>query len=201
MSKTRILLAGFLFSLGACADPQSGQELAAVFVSGFEAYDAHDYPKAYKIWSSITDRDVAAMRNVAMMLRTGQGVEKNPKAAEDMFERAAEAGLPTAQADLADMLIKGEAGPPDTARALPLLQAAAAANHPVAQFELGRFYETGTLVPKNEDAARKLYTEAARHGMKEASDRLAAMGPAPNSPPQAAPTAPVTAAALPAASP
>ena len=26
---------------------------------------------------------------------------------------AAEAGLPTAQADLADMLLKGEAGPPD----------------------------------------------------------------------------------------
>ena len=29
-----------------------------------------------------------------------------------MYQRAAEAGLPTAQADLADMLLKGEAGPP-----------------------------------------------------------------------------------------
>ena len=47
-----------------------------------------------------------------------------------MYQRAAEAGLPTAQADLADMLLKGEAGPPDPKRALPLLEAAAAANHP-----------------------------------------------------------------------
>ena len=60
-----------------------------------------------------------------------------------MYLRAAEAGLPTAQADLADMLIQGEAGPPDPQRALPLLEAAAAANHPLAQYELAQFYEIG----------------------------------------------------------
>ena len=77
------------------------------------------------------------MRNVAMMLRKGQGVAKDPKKAEELYQRAAEAGLPTAQADLADMLLKGEAGPPDPGRALPLLEAAAAANHPVAQYRAG----------------------------------------------------------------
>jgi TPR repeat protein len=199
--RNKLTLSGFFLGaclgLTGCAGPQTGTELATVFGSGVEAYDAGDYAKAYKIWSGITDRDIAAMRNVAMMLRTGQGVRKDPAAAELMFERAAEAGLPTAQADLADMLIKGEAGPPDTARALPLLQAAAAANHPLAQYELGRFYETGTQVPQDEAKARALYAEAARHGVKDAADRLAAMGPAPNSPPQAAPTAPVTAGNLP----
>ena len=80
------------------------------------AYDAGDYAKAYKIWSSIDDDDIAAMRNVAMMRRQGLGTDKDPKGAELMYTRAAEAGLPTAQADLADMLIKGEAGPPDPER-------------------------------------------------------------------------------------
>lgn len=185
---------GLCLALGGCATPQSGADLAATFGSGVEAYDAGDYPRAYAIWSSIDDRDIAAMRNVGMMLRTGQGVAKDPKAAEDMFQRAADAGLPTAMADLADMLIKGEAGPPDAARALPLLQAAATANHPLAQYELGRFYETGTLVPQDDATARKLYAEAARHGLKDAADRLAALGPAP---PLAAPTAPVSQAPLP----
>ena len=96
--RNKLALLAFSLALAACAGPQTGTELAAVFGTGVEAYDAGDYPKAYKIWSGITDRDIAAMRNVAMMLRTGQGVQKDPAAAEAMFERAAEAGLPTAQA-------------------------------------------------------------------------------------------------------
>jgi len=96
-----------------------------------------------------------------------------------MYLRAAEAGLPTAQADLADMLIRGEAGPPDPGRALPLLEAAAAANHPMAQYELAQFYETGQLVPRNLTVARNLYAAAASHGMKEAQARLEQLGPAP----------------------
>jgi hypothetical protein len=77
------------------------------------------------------------------------------------------------------MLLKGEAGPPDLERALPLLQAAAAANHPVAQFELGQLYETGAppLVPQNLEVARQLYAAAASHGMREAADRAAFLGP------------------------
>src|SRR6202044_3896597 len=97
-----------------------------------------------------------------------------------------EAGLPTAQAALADMLLKGEAGPPDLAAALPLLAAAAAGHHPVAQFELGELYETGAppLLPKDLEVARRLYSDAAGHGMKEAADRRGAGG-RPPPPPQA----------------
>ena len=119
--------------LSACVSNTTGESLKNSFDSGIAAYDAGDYAKAYKIWSSIDNEDIAAMRNVAMMRRQGLGTDKDLKGAEQMYERAAEAGLPTAQADLADMLIKGEAGPPDPQRALPLLEAAAAANHPLAQ--------------------------------------------------------------------
>jgi TPR repeat protein len=183
-----------LFLLAGCAAPDSSEALKSTFDSGVAAYDAGDYPKAYKIWSGIDDIDLAAMRNVAMMLRQGQGVAKDPKKAEDLYETAAEAGLPTAQADLADMLLKGEAWPPNPKRALPLLTAAAAANHPLAQYELAQMYETGAdgLVPKNMDVARQLYTSAAGHGMKEAQDRLdqLAKTEGPIHPMQPAPKAP-----------
>jgi TPR repeat protein len=170
-------------AIGGCATAETGRELAATFDSGVAAYDAGDYAKAYKIWRGIEDQDLAALRNVAMMQRLGQGTPKDSKAAEQTYERAAEAGLPTAQADLADMLLKGEAGPPDPKRALPLLAAAAAANHPVAQYELGQMYEAGELVPKDLEVARRLYAAAAGHGMKEAEARLKVLGPPnPNAP-------------------
>ena len=167
-----------LFALCGCASTTTGESLKESFDSGVTAYDAGDYAKAYKIWSGIDDEDIAAMRNVAMMRRQGLGTGKDPKGAEEMYERAAEAGLPTAQADLADMLIRGEAGPPDPQRALPLLEAAAAANHPLAQYELAQFYEIGQLVPRNMTVARNLYA-AASHGMKEAQARLDQLGPPP----------------------
>ena len=192
------LLLGFMVS--GCASNQTGTTLKNSFDSGVAAYDSGDYAKAYKIWSSIDDDDIAAMRNVAMMRRQGLGTDKDPKGAEDLYLRAAEAGLPTAQADLADMLIRGEAGPPDPQRALPLLQAAAAANHPLAQYELAQFYEVGQLVPKNLTVARNLYAAAASHGMKEAQARLDQLGPAAAPDALAAP-APVLPASTPPAPP
>jgi TPR repeat protein len=178
---------------------RTGAEIAAIFNAGVTAYDAGDYRKAFEIWWDLRYEDVAAMRNLGMMLRTGQGVVKDPKQAEELFLRAAQAGLPTAQADLADMLLKGEAGPPDLGAALPLLQAAAAAHHPVAQFELGELYETGAppLVPQNLEVARQLYAAAAEHGMKEAAERLRVVGPPAAAKPAGAQTAGQPATATP----
>jgi TPR repeat protein len=172
-----LLAVCFLVAGISCAFARTSAEVAAIFDSGVAAYDAGRYEDAYKIWSQIQSEDLAAMRNMAMMLRKGQGVPKNPQKAREIYEQAAEAGLTNAQADLADMLLRGEAGPPNPKRALPLLEAAAAANHPIAQFELGQFYETGELVPKNLTIARSLYAGAARHGMKQAQERLAMLGP------------------------
>ena len=173
-----------LLALTLPASARSGAEIRTQFDAGVAAYDAGDYEKAFRLWWDLQYEDLAAMRNIAMMLRKGQGTTKDPKKAQEIYERAAQAGLPTAQADLADMLLKGEAGPPDLADALPLLQAAAAANHPVAQFQLGELYETGAppLVPQNIEVARQLYAAAAGHGMKEAGARLAALPPSPPAP-------------------
>ncbi len=187
------LLAAPLLLAGGCASARGGPEIAAVFDSGVAAYDAGRYEEAYKIWWSIRTEDLAAMRNVAFMLRRGQGVAADPQKALDIYAMAADAGLPTAQADLAVMLIHGEAGKPDPARALPYLKAAAAAQHPVAQYELAKLYEAGGPVPQDLEAARRLYAAAARKGVKDAATRLAVLGPpqaAASPPPSSMPVPP-----------
>lgn len=162
------------FASACASDPAAMKQ---TFDLGLKAYDAGDYPKAYETWTSIEDVDLAALRNVAVMLRTGKGVAKNPQKALELMERAAEAGLPTAQADLADMFIKGEAGPPDPKAAAPWLERAVLAGHPKAAFELGKLYEAGTGVEKNIEAARRLYRIAAAAGVADAAQRLAALPP------------------------
>lgn len=159
-----------------CTTVHDTEELKAIFDQGLAAYDAGNFEEAFRIFQSIDEEDVAAMRNEGLMLRTGKGCAKDPAAAEDMLARAAEAGLPTAQYDLAEMLLNGEAGPPDPRAALPLLTSAAAAHHPIAEYRLGVFYEGGTLVDKNLDLARKLYADAAERGVPEAKERLAKLG-------------------------
>ncbi|MFO1247341.1 MAG: tetratricopeptide repeat protein [Alphaproteobacteria bacterium] len=149
------LAAALLFAATPALAAHSGPELAAIFDKGVAAYDAGDYENAFKIWWDIRFEDLAAMRNLGLMLRKGQGTPRDPHKAEEVYMRAAVAGLPTAQADLADMYLKGELGPPDMRKIVPLLEAAAAANHPVAQYQLGQFYETGAppFVPQDLETA------------------------------------------------
>jgi len=163
--------------LAGCADDPAllGPAIKATFDEGLKAYDSGDYATAYQKWKSLDGADLAAMRNVGVMLRTGKGVEKDPAAAEAILGRAAEGGLFTAQADLGDMLLKGEAGPPDPKKAAGWLALAAQAGHPKAEFELGQLYEEGNGVPKNIETARALYKAAAEDGVADASARLAAL--------------------------
>lgn len=171
-----------LLAACAAAPADSAAQLKTVFDKGLKAYDAGRYEEAYKIWVTIDDADLGAMRNVALMLREGKGVKKDPKAAEAMMYRAAEAGLFTAQADLGEMLLNGEAGPPDPKAAEPWLRAAALAGHPMAEYELGEIYEQGLTGTKNIEVARSLYAAAAAGGVTEAADRLKAL-PQSDSPP------------------
>jgi len=158
------------------------------FDRGLKAYDAGQYATAYGIWWKIKGEDLAAMRNVALMLRKGQGVKKDPQKAEDLFEIAANAGLINAEVDLAEMLLNGEAGPPNAKRALGLLQGAASSQNLIAEYLLGQMYETGNGVPKDMNRAIELYTAAARGGLKDAKDRLASVGVTqPQSPSKPAP--------------
>ncbi len=168
----------------ACASSPADDPAATkqIFDKGVIAYDAKNYEEAFRIFSSIDERDLAAMRNEALMLRKGLGVAKNPKAAEHLYERAAEGGLATAAADLGEMLLKGEGGRPDPKAALPWLLGAAAAGHPVAALQAGEILEDGSAGKKDAAMARKLYAQAAGAGIEEGAARLAAMPAASSAP-------------------
>lgn len=158
-----------------CATP-THEEIQASFNNGLKAYDAGDFRNAYKTWGDIEDHDLAAMRNVALMLRKGQGVEKDPKTALRKMLRAADLGLVTAQADVGEMIAQGEAGPPDKAAAVPWLSRAANAGHPVAALELARILEEGQAVPADLKESCRLYEIAAGFGLSEATQRLKDLG-------------------------
>jgi len=176
-----------LLALQACATSQAPTQ--SRFDEGTAAYDSGHYKRAYKIFRELADEnDIAALRNVALMERKGLGTGKDPEAAMADYKDAAEKGLPTAQADLAEMYLNGEAGEPDPAAALPWLERAVAANHPMAQYHLAQLYEKGEVVPKDMNMAEFLYAAAAAHGVKAATDRLSELnGFPPPGTPEAAP--------------
>ena len=154
----------------------TGPELANEFDRGLKAYDAKQYQAAFEIWWHIKDQDLAAMRNVALVLRKGEGVQKDPKKAEGILKTAVETGMPNAEVDLAEMYLNGEVGAPNPKRAMPLLQDAAGAGHPLAEFLLGQMYENGNAVPKDMSKATELYIAAAEGGLHDAKERLASLG-------------------------
>ncbi|HXL99445.1 MAG TPA: tetratricopeptide repeat protein [Rhizomicrobium sp.] len=174
----------------------------AKFDQGAAAFDAGDYPTAYKIFRRLSKHgDLAAMRNVALMERKGLGTARDPDAALELYRYVANAGLPTAQYDYAEMLLGGEAGDPDPKEALRWLLLAAAADHPLAQYQLGKLYEEGVVVPKDLARAQALYAAAAGRGVTDATVRLAALkgqpAPPPTAPPGLQPAEPVTPSANP----
>src|SRR5215472_817183 len=157
------------------------------FDRGVALYDAGKYEEAYKVFRSIEDENVSAMHNVAWMRRKGQGTKKDLEGAAEMYKRAAMAGDPLSQADLGEMLLKGEVEDATPGAAAQWLTLAAAAHHPVAEFELGELYETGNGVEKDLAIARELYRDAAARGVPGAKERLATLPPAPPQTTNAAP--------------
>src|SRR5258706_3307363 len=93
---TAVLVVCTSFAVALPVQARTAAEIAATFDSGVAAYDAADYEKAFKVWWDLRYEDVAAMRNLGMMLRKGQGTTKDPKKAEELYLRASETGLPTA---------------------------------------------------------------------------------------------------------
>src|SRR5262249_49151948 len=142
------------------------------FDHGVALYDAGKFEEAYKVFRSIEDENVSAMHNVAWMRRKGQGTKKDLKGAAEMYKRAAMAGDPLSQADLGEMLMKGEVEGATPKAAAQWLTLAAAAHHPVAEFEFGGPYESGSGVGQDFVIARGLYEDRACRGRPRPKARL-----------------------------
>jgi TPR repeat protein len=187
--------------LGACAT-NIVAEKASRFDEGVAAYDAGDFAAAYRIWDELARQDdLAAMRNVAQLLRQGRGVEKDSKRAFRLYTEAAEKGLVTAMANLGDMYLAGEGTERNPQAAAAWYARAASAGLSLAQWKLAEMYENGTGVPVDKDRAQALLERAARNGYVPAQERLAARGITPaaadteTAEPKTAPAPPAAASA------
>ncbi len=163
------------------------------FRQGVAAYDKGDFTQAFKIWLPLAQQtDLAAMRNVALLLRTGKGVKRDPTRALWFYEEAGSKGFTLAQVNAAFMHLEGDGVPKNLETAAFWFHEAARAGSPIAQYNLAVMYERGTGVDKDMAKALGWYALAARSGSQPAIKRLETLVPALGGPkaPEHAPMSP-----------
>jgi len=185
-------------SIGANAEPrmtvrgaerqQQAQTRATspeIFDEGVAAYDAGDYQQAFELWLPLAKgRDLAAMRNVAHMLRLGLGVPRNPARALYFYEQAGEGGLGNAQLNAAFMHISNDGVRRNEEAAANWFEKAARQGSATAQYNLGVMLERGMGRVKNEKQALAYYMLAAAEGHAMAIERVNQLAKSPeNAPP------------------
>ncbi len=156
--------------------PASSAELAGnqlAFDEGVAAYDAGDFATAYSIWLPLAKSgDIAAQRNVAHMLRRGQGVPQDSQRALWFYERAASAGLASAALNAGMMRIEPDAPYRDLEKGATWLRLAAASGSPDAMWELALLIENRAQSTQADlDAAQAFIRRAAELGHEEAKLR------------------------------
>lgn len=172
-----VVLSLVAFVASACVTNVAA-ERASRFDQAVAAYDAGDYPTAYRMWSELAEEDdLAAMRNAAQLLRQGKGVQKDTKAAFELYLEAAEKGLVTAMANVGDMYLAGEGIEKNPQAAAAWYARAATAGLSLAQVKLAEMYEQGNGVAQDPARARALIERAARNGYAPAQAKLAQMAP------------------------
>lgn len=117
---------------------------------------------------AIDKGSTAAMIELGVLYGMGQGVPKDPTQARKLFEKAAAAGDPRGNTNLA-ALSGGGSAPADRG----LLTKAADGGSAEAQYQLGVMYANGVGVPQDDFAARALFEKAAAQNH---SGALLAMG-------------------------
>lgn len=151
---------------------------SARFLEGVTAYETGDFKRAFDIWLPLAQGgDLAAMRNVGLLLRKGEGTPRDPARALWFYEEAGGKGLALAQLNAAFMHLEGDGVPKNAEAAAFWFHAAAIAGSPIAQYNLAVMYERGSGVEKDLPRALAWYALAARSGNVLALDRLAVLVP------------------------
>lgn len=114
-----------------------------------------------------------ACASVAQLLVTGQvGGGRDHARALELYQKAAEAGLPEAYFSLGAMHGGGHDVPVDLERARECFEEAAQRGHGLAQMMLGRYLLRGLGGPENGEQARYWLGQAARQGIEQAQTLL-----------------------------
>jgi len=125
--------------------------------------------------AAATAGDDVMMHNVGVAYENGTGVAVDKRAAFEWYRRAAEAGVPSSQFNLATILVYGSTGSEtDLCAAFKWFRRAAEAGHSGAQNSLGACYEMGVGCDKNPRAAFEWIRRAASAGSMAAMANVGA---------------------------
>jgi uncharacterized protein len=114
-----------------------------------------------------------ALHYLGISFNCGLGTPKDVEKAFDYFLKAAEQGLPDAQAAVAGFLMEATVGVKEPARGLEFLKLAVAQNSPEAIAKLAVLYARGIHVEQDWAKAGELFTRAAELGAPDAQYNLA----------------------------
>lgn len=158
-------------------NPYASYELAKMYRDGIgvttDTEKAEDsFKQAYTGFCGLEaqSHDDKLQYRLGQMLHTGIGTEKDDRAAESYWERAAQLGNVNAQYALGKLWLENETG--DTKKAVAWLEKAAEAEHASAQYALAKLYMAGEAVTKDIAMSIELLTKAAKQGHDYAAYQL-----------------------------
>ena len=113
-----------------------------------------------------------AQNNLGVMLKDGQGIERDEAKAVEWFRRAAQQGNVLAQSNLGWMFHGGRGMEQNYDSAHYWYRKAALQGHAAAQNNLGLLFRDGLGLPQNSDSARYWFSLAAEQGLRQARHNL-----------------------------
>jgi uncharacterized protein len=136
---------------------------------------AEDDVKAAKYYA-MAPKDPYAIQNLALLYQSGSGVQKDPKRAIAMFEKAAGMGHVPSIYSLALAHDLGDTGlREDNAKAVKLYERAAKENYLSAIYNLALMHDVADGIPENNGKARELYLRTVLMGDSDSMYNLAVM--------------------------
>jgi len=162
-------------ALAATAMPALAQDVvrdARAVEQGVRAWASNDYAAAVRLWQPLAQRGNAdALFNLGHAYRLGRGVPQDMRAAEQHYQRAAEAGHVEAQAMYGLILFQNGR----RQEAMPFVKRAAEQGDARAQYVYGTALFNGDLVERDWPRAYAFMTRAATQGLPYAQSQLREM--------------------------
>jgi uncharacterized protein len=118
---------------------------------------------------------VRAYVDLGFMYDAGQGVEKNPVKAAELYGEAARFGYPLGMYNLGQLYMEGSGVPRDDRLGYEWIYKAAQSGEPLAENDLAICYYLGRGTAKDHQAAFAWYLRAAQAGLAKAQTKVAFM--------------------------
>ena len=158
-----------LLAMVICA-PAYAADCAALYEQARKTRDTATSAAAVKTCGTLANKGDANGHYLLGMLKIGGiGTPQQVEAGLQLVRKAADGGLPAAQARLGRIYLRGEGVTADPAVAAGWFERAALGGDPLAQYELGQLRYKGLGVEANPAEAYKWFTAAA-HNFEQAGN-------------------------------